>query len=201
MNKRKTKHATPRYVHCTFLRPWVVSTVCAKKTRLARSGATKAPVPCTACARLSRISLYRGGPQIERKGSAAVSKVERPAPTTNMLPQNPPNDRFSPLGQKRRLPTASTASPVLQHERELPGSGRRSLRTGHESGTETPFAKDPSRNGQGAQEVRSKVCSLQSRCSTSCYIQLGLEMVVQDIKKTIGEPPEEEKDRDWVFCQ
>lgn len=44
-------------------------------------------------------------------GSAAVSRVERPAPTTNMLPQNPPNDLFRPLGQKRRHPTASTARP------------------------------------------------------------------------------------------
>lgn len=35
-------------------------------------------------------------------------------PTTNMLPQKPPNDFFTPDGQKRRQPTARTASPVMK---------------------------------------------------------------------------------------
>jgi hypothetical protein len=44
-------------------------------------------------------------------GSAAVSRVLRPAPTTNMLPQKPPKDLLTPLGQKSRHPTARTARP------------------------------------------------------------------------------------------
>jgi len=74
-------------------------------------------------------------------GSAAVSRVERPAPTTcwsamdtlsiqgkhtNMLPQNPPKDFFTPLGQKRRHPTARVARPDGQ-----PG-------TSHECDTHLP---------------------------------------------------------------
>lgn len=43
-----------------------------------------------------------------RKLSAPVSRVERPAPTTNMLPQKPPKEALTPLGQKRRQPIVMT---------------------------------------------------------------------------------------------
>jgi hypothetical protein len=46
-------------------------------------------------------------------GSAAVSRVDSPIPTTNMLPQNPPKDFFTPEGQNRRHPTARTDRPVM----------------------------------------------------------------------------------------
>lgn len=97
----------------TFLSPSAVSTVLAKKTLEASRGATKDPTPCTACAKFNRISEYLGGPQIARKGSAAVSRVESPEPTTNMLPQKPPNEALTPLGHIRRHPTARTARPVM----------------------------------------------------------------------------------------
>jgi hypothetical protein len=45
-------------------------------------------------------------------GSAAVSSVDKPAPTTNMLPQKPPKDRLTPDGQKRRHPTVRTERPT-----------------------------------------------------------------------------------------
>lgn len=48
-----------------------------------------------------------------RKGSAAVSSVLRPAPTTNMLPHNPPKDRLTPESQRSRLPIARIARPVM----------------------------------------------------------------------------------------
>lgn len=70
-------------------------------------------------------------------GSAAVSRVERPAPTTwtdqqeinsvfqvqhtNMLPQNPTNDFFTPLGQNRRQPTARVARPDGQQRAGIHG--------------------------------------------------------------------------------
>jgi hypothetical protein len=38
-----------------------------KEDAEAKRGATKVPTPCTACPRLSRISLYLGGPQMARK--------------------------------------------------------------------------------------------------------------------------------------
>lgn len=72
MMSRATKHATPRYTHCTFLSPCAVSTVEAKKTRVARRGATKEPTPWTAWARLSRISEYLGGPQMDRNLGSKV---------------------------------------------------------------------------------------------------------------------------------
>lgn len=53
-----------------------------------------------------------------RNGSAAVSRVAKPAPTTNMLPQKPPNERPSTEGQKRRQPTASTARPAMKVTRK-----------------------------------------------------------------------------------
>ena len=55
---------------------------------------------------------------MERKGSAAVSRVERPAPTTNMLPENPPKDFFRPEGQKSRHPIAKTARPAMKVTRK-----------------------------------------------------------------------------------
>jgi hypothetical protein len=51
---------------------------------------------------------------MDRNGSAAVSRVLNPAPTTNMEPQNPPKDFLTPLGQKRRQPTARTERPVIK---------------------------------------------------------------------------------------
>ena len=53
---RSTKQATPRYTHWTFFKPSAVSTVLAKKTRLAGSGATNEPPPCTAWAKFRRTS-------------------------------------------------------------------------------------------------------------------------------------------------
>jgi hypothetical protein len=90
----------------------------AKKTREARRGATKDPTAWTAWARLRRISEYLGGPQIERKGSVAVSSVESPAPTTNMLPQKPPKECFTPEGYIRRHPVARTQRPVMKVTRK-----------------------------------------------------------------------------------
>lgn len=73
--RRATKQATPRYTHWTFLRPWASSTVEAKKTRVARRGATKEPTPWTAWARLRRISEYLGGPQMDRNLGGTLSAV------------------------------------------------------------------------------------------------------------------------------
>jgi hypothetical protein len=55
-----------------------------------------------------------GGPQIDRNGSAAVSRVDNPAPTTNIDPQKPPKDFFKPDGQNKRQPTTRTESPVTK---------------------------------------------------------------------------------------
>lgn len=49
---------------------------------------------------------------MDKKLSAPVSRVDRPAPTTNIEPQKPPNEALSPDGQKRRHPTVRVASPV-----------------------------------------------------------------------------------------
>lgn len=39
-----------------------------------------------------------------------------------MLPQNPPKDFFTPLGQKRRHPTARTARPIPYDHGQIGGS-------------------------------------------------------------------------------
>lgn len=90
-----------------------MSTVLAKKTRDASRGATKVPIAWTVCGRFRRISEYLGGPQRERKASAAVSSVAIPAPTTNWVPQKPPSECLTALGHMRRHPTARTQRPVL----------------------------------------------------------------------------------------
>jgi hypothetical protein len=50
---------------------------------------------------------------MQTHGSAAVSNVLNPAPTTNMLPQKPPKLCFTPLGQNNRHPTHSVQSPHM----------------------------------------------------------------------------------------
>jgi hypothetical protein len=83
---------------------------------------------------LRRFSEYFGGPQIDKNlrhqdvsvepnqhqkrtersnthRSAAVSNVLNPAPTTNILPQNPPKLCFTPLGQNSKHPTHNTHRP------------------------------------------------------------------------------------------
>lgn len=44
-------------------------------------------------------------------GSAAISNVLNPAPTTNILPQKPPKLCFTPLGQNSKHPTHKTHKP------------------------------------------------------------------------------------------
>jgi hypothetical protein len=68
MISRATKQATPRYVYWPFFGPALSSTVLTKKIPEERRGATKVPTPYTGCPRFRRISLYFGGPHIERKG-------------------------------------------------------------------------------------------------------------------------------------
>lgn len=53
-----------------------------------------------------------------RAPNAAVSSVARPDPTTNMLPQKPPNERWTPDGQNSRQPTANTARPAMKVTRK-----------------------------------------------------------------------------------
>lgn len=51
-------------------------------------------------------------------GSAAVSKVDRPIPTTNIEPQKPPKLSLMADGQKSRQPTARTARPSMKVTRK-----------------------------------------------------------------------------------
>jgi hypothetical protein len=53
-----------------------------------------------------------------RNGSAAVSRVDSPAPTMNIEPQKPPKDFLIPEGQNIRQPTANTARPVTNVSRK-----------------------------------------------------------------------------------
>jgi len=92
---------------------------------------------------------------MERKLSAPVSSVDRLAPTTNMLPQKPPKGAFTPLDQKRRQPTVSTARPrhFSQHENLQRGD---EILTGHEGNSEAIASQNPSRDGQGHRKYAPK---------------------------------------------
>ena len=60
----------------------------------------------------------------------------------------------------------------------------------------TKSAKEPSRVGQGTDEVGTKVCSLETRRLSSRDVNSDLEARVEDIEKTVGESPHEEEDGD-----
>lgn len=64
-------------------------------------------------ARTSQMVLESSQACWRTHGSAAVSSVDSPIPTTNMDPQNPPKLFLTPDGQKSRQPTARTARPVM----------------------------------------------------------------------------------------
>lgn len=116
-----------------------MSTVLAKKTRDASRGATKVPTAWTACGGFRRISEYLGGPQMERKASVAVSRVARPAPTTNWVPQKPPSECLTALRHMRSYPTARTQRPVLNVTRK------------------PHFAEDPANFHWRAEEIRAEI--------------------------------------------
>ena len=100
------------FIECVLLKhapklisPLQQSTVDTKSMLTASTGATTVPMAWKAWARLRRISLYLGGPQVAMKGFAEVSRVERPEPTMNMEPQKPPKERLMAEGQNMRAPT------------------------------------------------------------------------------------------------
>lgn len=85
---RYVQIAIPRYTHWTDSSD--LSSTFLKITWDASTGATTVPTAWKAWASVNRISEYFGGPQVAMKGLAAASSVERPLPTMNMEPQNPP---------------------------------------------------------------------------------------------------------------
>ena len=122
-----------------------------------------------------------------------------------MLPQYPPKDRLTPLGQNKRQPTAKTARPFEQRFVSIPSpfcSFSRSIPTCYKRDTEACPAQDPSRDGGRAEEVRSEVRRRQTSSLSGAYAQRFLEVRVEDIEKAVCEAPEEEQDGDWaVECQ
>ncbi len=63
------------------------------KTYEPSTGPMTVPIALKAWAKLMRSSEYRGGPQTERYGFAAVSRDPSPLPHMKVAPQNPPNER------------------------------------------------------------------------------------------------------------
>jgi hypothetical protein len=127
-------------------------------------------------------------------GSAAVSNVLKPAPTTNMLPQKPPNDCFNYSHHQRpQTPSAIPGQNAYSAGPEQQAPDAQNDQTAHEGNAESIAAQDPARDGEGAEEISAKVGSRETGALGISNFEKIDKVVVQDVQETVGEAPEKEE--------
>lgn len=78
-------------------------------------------------------------------------------------------------------------------------AGGWSVLTGHEGDAESESAKNPSGDGERAEEVGAEVSCRKAGGLGGGDIEVGLEVRVQNIEETVGEAPEKEQDSNCDF--